>query len=303
MNTYKLDSSKVIKVMSSKNEPALVVEPDSIIEIETVNCFGGQPLTAGDGPLKFDPDIAGNPSTGPIFVKGAEKGDVLKVEVLEIIPTSDAVMGMDTTMGVYAPELPHDALRFWTVKDGETIFYDNLALKNNPMLGVIGTAPEAPEEIPTMTPGVHGANMDCNRITAGCTIYLPVNTEGALLAVGDVHAVMGDGESCGGGAEVSAHVKLKVSVLKGSGYPTPFVLSEGHAMTLYSAESLDDAADNAARMMHRFLQKELGLPYVEAAMLLSLIGDIRICQVVDPLKTCRMEVPLYIFEKYNYKFK
>lgn len=300
---YKLDRSHVVRKISALTEPALVVESGAVVELETVNCFGSQPVKPGLGPIDFDPDLAGNPSTGPVYVTGAEPGDVLKVEILEIEPTSDAILGMDKTMGVYAPDLPEDILKIFPVRDGKTFFDDRYAIKNKPMLGVIGTAPAAPLETDMVAPGPQGGNMDCRRIIAGSTVYLPVNADGGLLAVGDVHAVMGDGESCGGGAEVEARVRLKVSVMKDVSYPCPMILSEGFAMTVCSALSLDEAADNAARAMHGFLQRALGLPYQEAGMLLSLRGDLRICQVVDPLKTCRMEVPMEVFEAFGYQFQ
>lgn len=300
---HKLDRSYVVRKISALTKPALTVESGAVVELETVNCLGSQPVTPGLGPLDFDPDLAGNPSTGPVYVTGAEPGDILKVEILEIEPESDAIMAMDKTMGVYAPDLPEDILKIFPVHDGKTFFHDRYVIRNKPMLGVIGTAPAKPLETDMVTPGFQGGNMDCRRIIAGSTVYLPVNTTGGLLTVGDVHAVMGDGESCGGGAEVEARVKIRVSVIKGESYPCPMVLSEGFAMTVYSAVSLDDAADNAAKIMHKFIQKALGLSYQEAGMLLSLKGDLRICQVVDPAKTCRMEVPMEIFEAFGYQFK
>ncbi len=303
MKTYRLDRSHVIKKISADTKPALVIESGAVVELETVDCFGSQPLTPGVGPLVFDPDLAGNPSTGPIYVAGADPGDVLKVDILEIEPAPQAVMAMDETAGVYAEHIPEDVLKFFEVRGGRTFFDKQYTIQNKPMLGVIGNAPAAPAETDMSSPGPQGGNMDCRRIIAGSTVYLPVNVPGGLLALGDVHAVMGDGESCGCGAEVEARVKIRAAVLKNVHYPCPLVCSEGYAMSVYSALTLDEAADCAARAMHGFLQEALGLSYTDAAMLLSLKGDLRICQVVNPVKTCRMEVPLEIFEAYGFQFE
>ena len=143
--------------------------------------------------------------------------------------------------------------------------------------------------------------MDCKRIGAGATLYLPVNVEGALLAMGDLHAVMGDGEVCVCGAEIAGQVTVKVTVIKSQPLPLPFLVTKEHAMAIYSAPGLDAAAEGATLRMREFLISEVKLPAHEAGMLLSLQGDLRICQAVDPNKTCRMELPLYILDKLGYQ--
>lgn len=302
MGMYQLDGNQVIRSMSQKNAPALAVESGAIIQMKTRDCFGDQKITPGEGPLVFEMEFAGNPATGPVYVKGAKPGDVLKVEVLEITPGPSAVMAMDRTMGVFADEIETETARVYEVKEGKTFFSEKLAIENKPMLGVIGTAPAGDAEIDNLTPGEHGGNMDCRRIIAGSTVYLPVHVEGALLAIGDVHAVMGDGEVSSGAAEVAADVKIRVQVVSGVEYECPMIISEGYAMTVVSAVTLDEAADQAAKAMRRFIQKAFSISHAEACMLLSLTGDLRICQVVDPLKTCRMELPLEIFKAYGFCF-
>ena len=300
---YKLDKTHAVKRLSEETKAALTVESGSVVELDTWSCFGNQTLPEMRGTLQIDQSLAGNPSTGPVFVEGAEPGDVLKVEILEITPTTDPVMAMDDTMGVFAKEIPEHILTYFKMQDNTIEFDEHCTVPVRCMLGVIGTAPAAPAESDMLAPGSQGGNMDCRRIVAGSTVYLPVNVEGGLLVLGDVHAAMGDGEVCGCGAEVEATVKIKVSVLKDAAYPCPMILSDGYAMTVYSHVSLDEAADEATRRMHRFIQKELGMPYAEAGMLLSLVSDVRICQIVDPVKTCRLEVPMEVFEAYGYQFK
>ena len=111
------------------------------------------------------------------------------------------------------------------------------------MIGVIGTAPEGEKGIPTITPGKHGGNMDCKKITAGSTLYLSVNVDGGLLSMGDIHALMGDGEVFICGLETAGEITVKISVLKNTKLPVPFLYSEGKVMTIQSAETLDKAGE------------------------------------------------------------
>ena len=144
--------------------------------------------------------------------------------------------------------------------------------------------------------------MDCKRIGMGAALYLPVNVPGALLAMGDLHAVMGDGEVCVCGAEIAGEVTVRVTVVKGQPLPLPFLVTGEHAMAIYSDEGLDAAAQGATLRMRAFLMDQAKLAAHEAGMLLSLAGDLRICQAVDPNKTCRMELPLSILRDCGYEF-
>jgi amidase len=267
---------------------------------ETLDCFGCQ--------LKSEDQLLGgldwsniNPATGPLFVEGAEPGDVLKVEILKIELDKQGVMVDGPGSGVTGVAVTSESTKILPVSDGVVKFNEKLSFPICPMIGVIGTAP-AEEGVDTGTPGPHGGNMDCTRIGEGATLYLPVNVEGALLAMGDLHALMGDGEVEVCGVEIAGAVTVRVTVLKNCALPTPFLVNKEVAMAIFSAESLDDAAVGATMSMHSFLMKELHMNEHEAGMLLSVVGNLRICQIVDPEKTCRMELPLSIMETYGYHF-
>ncbi len=133
-------------------------------------------------------------------------------------------------------------------------------------------------------------------------MYLPVNVEGGLLAMGDLHAVMGDGEVCVCGAEIAGEVTVKVSVVKGCPLPLPFLVDDKDAMAIFSAPSLDRAAQGATLRMRSFLTEQVKMTDYEAGMLLSLMGDLSICQAVDPNKTCRMELPVSLVKQQGYAF-
>ncbi|MBQ4552210.1 MAG: acetamidase/formamidase family protein, partial [Clostridia bacterium] len=188
------------------------------------------------------------------------------------------------------------------IENGCAKFNDKLSFALQPMIGVIGTAPVG-EGIPTGTPGAHGGNMDCTRISTGTTLYLPVNVDGALLAMGDMHAVMGDGEVGVCGVEIAGAITVRVSVLKDCALPTPFLLTPDLAIAISSAKTADQAADDATLAMHSFLTGELGMDGHDAGMLLSIAGNLRVCQVVDPEKTFRMELPRSVTKAYGYQFR
>jgi len=295
----KIPKEQVILKFSPSNPPVQVIKSDSTIIFETCDCFSNliqkeDQLFSSVGWDKI------NPATGPLFVEGAEPGDVLKVEILKIKIADQGVMTAAPKFGVFGELLEVEKTKVFRIENGKVLFNERIQIPVRPMIGVIGTSP-ANEEIPTGTPGQHGGNMDCKRIVEGATLYLPVHVPGALLSMGDLHAVMGDGEVLICGLEIPGEVTIRVSVIKDKILPLPMLREGDHLMTIVSAETVDLAAKQATIQMHDFLTNELGMEFNEAAMLLSLVGDLRICQVVDPLMTVRMELPLSVLENYHYK--
>lgn len=290
--------------MSSENPSVAKVPQGEPVIFETLDCFSN---TLQDETQLFT--SVGweciNPATGPVWVEGAEPGDILRIDILDIAIAEHGVIASAPGFGEMGDRVA-EITRIVPVRDGKAHFEwkrgaETLVLETpiKPMIGVIGVAPES-GSVPTGTPGVHGGNMDCKRITKGATLYLPVFAPGALFAMGDLHAVMGDGEVVVCGLEISGQVTVSFSVIKGKNWPLPLLVQDGDFMTLASARALDDAATMATRNMHDFLVKELSFDDTDAAMLLSVNGDLRICQVVDPLKTARMELPLSILGKCGY---
>ncbi len=298
MLTIRRDTA--VYAMSPENVPVARVQDGEMLVFETADCFGGQIVKDTDRMGALDWSRI-NPATGPVFICGAQPGDTLKVEILKIELAEQAATVEAPGEGITGLGAEEESTKILPVVNGKVVFNDRIALEVNPMIGVIGTAP-ADESIATGTPSFHGGNMDCKRIGAGSVLYLPVNVEGALLAMGDLHAVMGDGEVCVCGAEIAGSVTVRVSVVKGQPLPLPFLVTKEHAMAIYSAEGLDASAQGATLRMRAFLIDCAGLPAHEAGMLLSLAGDLRICQVVDPNKTCRMELPLSLLEKLGFCF-
>jgi amidase len=292
----RISKENTVFTMSKEHTPALEVSSGEIVVFETLDCYcsriKGQEDAHTDGP--------GNPATGPLYIYGAKAGDILKIEILDIKTAPQGIMRVRPGVGVYGDFLTEANVKMIPIRDNLAIFNEKIQIPINPMIGVIGVAPQG-EAVETIVPDIHGGNLDCKRIVKGSRVYLPVFVEGGLLTVGDLHALMSDGETAICGLEVPGEVTLKVDVIKSQSLPLPMVVEGEHVMTLSSMKNLDEAAEQASINMHKFLTQELKMDVHEAAMLLSLSGNLRICQVVDPLITARMELPLSILEMYNYK--
>ena len=285
--------------MSAAHRPVAETEPGSTVTFETKDCFANGLACATQLFSSIDWNEI-NPATGPLAIRGALPGDVLKVEIRDIRLASQGVMVTVPGFGVLDKAMVRETTKIVRIEDGEAVLNDRIRLPVRPMIGVIGVAP-AGEPVATGTPGDHGGNMDCKRIVKGSVLYLPVAVPGALLALGDLHAVMGDGEIVVCGVEIAGEVDVRVSVLKGIRLSTPFLAEGGRLMTIASAETLDEAGAEATRRMHRFLTERLNIETHEAGILLSAAADLRVCQVVDPLKTARMELPLWVAERYGFR--
>ncbi len=290
-----------VLTMSPTNKPVKIVEAGSTVVFQTLDCFSNQ-IQNEDQPFSSVGWDKINPATGPLYINGAEPGDTLKVKIIDIKIDNKGVMTTAPKLGVLGDIVTGETTKIISIKDDKAIFNEKIQIPIKPMIGVIGTAPKD-EDIPTGTPGSHGGNMDCKKIVKGSTLYLPINVSGGLLSMGDLHAVMADGEIVICGLEIPGEVTVSVEVLKGEELPLPMLDSEESIITIASKKTLDEAAKTATVNMHRFLVNELGIEIDEAGMLLSLVGDLRICQVVDPLMTARMEIPKWIVEKYDYKLK
>lgn len=297
----KLDTKNYVLNMSPSNSPVSTAKSGDTVIFKTMDCFSNK-LSSPEDLMSTVTWANINPATGPLFIEDAHKGDTLKVEILDIAVADHGVISDGPGFGVFGDVLKEETTKVVPIVNDTVVFNDKLQFPINPMIGVIGVAPET-GSIPTGTPGTHGGNMDCKKISKGSTLYLPVSCEGALLSIGDVHALMGDGEVVVCGVECAAEVTVKVQVLKDCALPLPFLVNSTHAMSIFSASTMDEAAKGATLNMQSFLTEQLHIPYHEAAMLLSVAGDLAVCQMVDPLITVRMELPLTVTKAYNYQFK
>ena len=267
-----------------------------VLTFVTYDCFSNLITENGQKSSLLDLNLV-NPATGPVCIDGAEPGDILKVGVLEIKLADTGLMAVDPSLGALKKVLKEERSDIFPIINGKIRFNNKIELDVKPMIGVIGTAPKS-EAIDTDTPESHGGNLDCTRIAPGSVVYLPVNVPGANLSIGDVHALMGDGEVVLCGMECASTVKVRVEVLKGKQVPMPAVLDDEVFCTMVSAETLDSATEQVVYALHNFLMNQIGMADYEAAYLLSLVGNLRINQIVDPLVTVRMELPRKYVEDY-----
>jgi amidase len=295
--TAQLSTQSFIYAMDKNNKPALTVKSGTQVEIDTFDCFQDQIQSEQTTFNAIDWNQI-NPATGPVYVEEAQPGDILKVKIDDIELGSQGVMVVGPELGVMGHRLDKFEVKIIPVKDDKAIFNEKIALPLNPMIGVIGVAPEG-EAVNNGTPGAHGGNMDTKLITTGATLYFPVFQPGALFALGDLHAAMGDGEISVSGIEIPAKVKVTLEVIKGHSINHPVLENEEGVATLVSKELLDEAANVAVEEMIDLLQPQTDLSLAEFTMLMSAAGQAQISQIVDPLKTARFFVPKSILEAYN----
>lgn len=280
----------VVHKMSKENEPVAYCQSGDIVTFHTLDCFSNKLLPKGTK-LGVDNPPQGNPATGPLYVQGAMPGDSLKVEIIDITVGPLGVSIIGSNIASFGNRLADTEIRRIPISGNMAKLTENLSLPIKPMIGVIGVSPQD-SAIPTALPGVYGGNMDCSQIKKGAVLYLPVFTQGALLAIGDLHALMGDGEISECGLEIEGIVTVKVSVLPKTSRKAPALLVDSKWMTIASSKTLDEAAEEATYMMLQFLIDEVGMGAYDAAMIVSLCGNLVVCQKCNMYKTMRMELAL-----------
>lgn len=250
----------------------------------------------------------GNPQTGPFYVEGAERGDTLAVRFNRLRPNrrrgwTAISLAANVVDPEYVPSLPKgDDLAEWdvdveawtaTLISPETTL-GRLTLPLDPMLGCFGVAPARGQAISTATSSNHGGNMDYRGFREGVTVYFPVEVPGALLFVGDGHAIQGDGEIVGTGIEISFDVEFTVNLHKGKLITWPRAENEEFILTAGNARPLDQALQHATTEMNRWLQEDYGFDARAASIILGQCVRYEIGNVFDPAYTviCKVEKKL-----------
>lgn len=276
-------------------EPVLTVEPGAVIACETHDAFEGKIRFETDSPSEILNFPFLNPQNGPIYVKGAEKGDCLAVYIKSIVPRGPQPVGTTclipefgglvgtSTTAILNPPLPEKVKKIEVTVDGVK-WSDKLTLPYQPFIGTIGTSPEI-EAISSLVPDYYGGNMDLPDIAPDTIIYLPVHVPGALLYLGDCHAVQGDGELCGVALEHPTVTTLQVDLIKNWSIQWPRLETADFLMTIGSARPMEDASRVAYRELIRWMAADFGYDELEAYMLLTMCGKVRLGNMVDPKYT------------------
>jgi amidase len=275
----RITRDKVTCVFGPDEAPVANVFPGGRVVFETLDAVGGRIRSLEDALQVSIPYSQGNPATGPVSVVGAEPGDTLAVRILDIRLGARG-FGRVKRGGVIFDELKPPVAVLTPIRDGMIHFGDYLRFKPHPMIGVIGVAP-ADGPVHTFYPGAHGGNLDINEVGIGATVYLPVSVPGALFALGDVHARMGDGELNGGGLDIDAEVTVEIDVLRGIGWRRPVIETADAWSMCANAPTLPEAIRMATSEMTTLLAHRLAMSREEAFILIGAAGDARIGQAAN----------------------
>jgi len=286
-----LNSEHVFYKFDPEIKPVIYVDLKEEIKIETKDSFSGQ--IRDESSLVDHVDFSNvNPATGPVYIKNAEPGDTLIVKVKRIELDEKGVVSTIPNEGFLPEKVKNAKTRICRIH-GDYAEFLGLKIPLRKMIGVIGVA--SPERESTGAPGRHGGNLDTRYITEGSTVYFPVNFPGALFGIGDLHAIMGDGEICVTGCEIQGIVTLEFDLIKNRKVPWPMVEYGDKIYFLISRENLENALKEAAEIAVYALSKSLDLEWHDAYMLASLTVDMEISQLVDPRKTVRAGIPKSLF--------
>ncbi len=273
----------VVYTFSPDNVPVHTAKAGDELCFKTMDCFSNKICKETDLVTGFDYNQA-NPASGPVYIEGAQVGDILVVDVLDITVNNQGVI---TTLPGCGPlhETQETRTKVVHIKDGKAQFND-IEFPIDPMIGVIGVAP-ATGSVPCGYPGSHGGNMDCRLITKGAKLYFPVRTDGALFGLGDLHAVMGDGELCGTGLEIAGEVRVKISLIKQTALDWPVLETPSSWYVLACADEYPQALKSACVQIQQLLHQAYQWDLTDCYLYLSVQGNVEICQACKP---CSVEL-------------
>jgi acetamidase/formamidase len=296
---------------NNANVPALRVKPGETIAFHTQDASGGQ-LHKGSKLADLATLDFGkvNPVTGPVYIDGAEPGDAIKVTLLEFDPSGWGWTANIPGFGLLADQFKDPALHVWTydpISMAPAVFSSIARIPLKPFCGTIGLAPAEPGQHSVVPPRRMGGNLDIRDIAAGTELYLPVEVAGGLFSLGDTHAAQGDGEVCGTAIESPCTVAAKLDLIKGAnlafprfttpGPVTRHLDAKGYEVTTGIGPDLMQGARDAVSGMIDLLTKRHGMAAVEAYMLCSVCGDLRISEIVDmPNWVVSFYFPRVVFE-------
>jgi acetamidase/formamidase len=239
-----------------------------------------------------------HPLTGPIFVEGAEPGDALEIEIVSIAFLHQfGVEAINPGGGALPEDFTAPVLRLIRWPPGASrLQFAGASISMAPFFGTIGVAPPASRgRIGSREPGRHGGNLDNKDLVAGSTLLLPVNVPGALLSIGDGHAIQADGEVTGTAVETSLRGTFEIRVRKRAQLKWPRAETRFGYISMGLDPDLDKAAEIATREMVEFLVAEKKLSREDAYVLCSIAGNLHVTQVVDGTKGVHMTIAKSIF--------
>ncbi|MDQ3894850.1 MAG: acetamidase/formamidase family protein [Actinomycetota bacterium] len=262
-------------------EPVLQVAPGATVTLQTNDCFTGQIRTEDDLVTEIDLTRV-NSATGPVAVRGAEPGDSLVVEILDVRPAEQGVATIIPGFGQLIDQVRSPVTTVFRIGRDTVRMNDRISFPLRPMIGVMGVATDG-DELVNAFAGRHGGNLDDHLNGPGATVYFPVRQPGGMFAAGDMHAAMGDGEICGTGVEIAGEVTVRLDVLRGKQAVWPVTELPG-AWVAHgtSGGDFDEALQAACEEAARILVDQWAFTREEAFVFLSVACDANVCQACRP---------------------
>ncbi len=267
-----ISKDHIVRTFDATHPPAARVQPGEVFVMETNDRFKDW----NDG-AKWPVEQL-SVMTGPVCIEGAQPGQTLAVEVLDIRPTQ----GFGYVVAIPGYGLLKDQIEFCKKVvpiEGNRIRYsDTISLPFIPNVSKIGLAP-AGEALPSNAVGAFGGQLSNSQLGPGSTVFLPVSVEGGMLTIEDVHARMGDGEATASAVEIAAEVTLRCRIAPKLQLQRPLVITKDELLTMGDGETVEIAARRALEDLSRLLVERAGVNQTEAAMLASVAADLRISEM------------------------
>lgn len=287
--------------------PVMTVAAGAALELDVLDASGGRigPESTAADIETLDPDFA-NPVTGPVAIEGAEPGDLLWVEILDLAPSGWGWTAIIPGFGLLADEFREPFLALSRYDAAAVELAPGVRMATRPFPGTIGVAPAAPGRHGAIPPRRVGGNLDMRHLVAGSRVGFPVEVAGALFSVGDTHAAQGDGEVCGTAVETPMRVAVRFELEKGAGtggpraeLPAGAAATAAHvpvSVTMGVGPDLYEAARDAVRRMIDLVTARHGVSPELAYCALSVAGDLHLTEVVNtPSYVVSMYLPADIF--------
>ncbi len=285
----RLSASRAFFHFDPAHPPAARLEPGEELLVEVQDAFGGERDIARI-PDPFTSDWEGHPTppaTGPIYVEGAQPGQTLVIDILEIVPGPEGFVAIQRNAGFLPERFPTPRIKRVPIRDG-TVHFDGLRLPAYPNFGTFSTTPASGGRAGIA--GFHGGDLDQKEIAAGNRVYLPVFVPGALFGLADPHALISDGIACGTGVECAATARLRFGILPKT-VARPRIETPTALHIVGFGPDLDTAARDAVEQGVVYLVEDRGMDEEDAYMLLSLVGDLVVGTSPRPIMGVRLVVP------------
>lgn len=281
--------------------PAMTVDPGEEFTVEVRGAFDDVE-DIKTIPTPFTPESEGHPLapiSGPIAVRGAEPGDAVVIELIEITPHGTGSNAIMKNFGVLCEEFPDPQIIACPVRDGKAWFGDRVPIPLHPNLGTVSTMP--PEGYRPSYAGPYGGDFDQRDVVAGCRIHLPVMVPDALVFFADPHAVVSDGIISGTGVECTVTLKAKIELRKARKVPHPILELPDSIQIVGTGPSVEAATEDASRTAVDFVAERTDLSRDQAYMLLGIVGDLRVGTSPRPIMAARLIIDRDILDSLGWQ--